>query len=72
MQEMLNDINKYFNNDNDYYTNQQLIGHIDMFRGVVVKEWVVGNDDNINFHACNKVLVKSCVKFTMNVGKEDV
>ena len=25
VQEMLKDINKYFNNDDDYYTNHQLI-----------------------------------------------
>ena len=60
---MLNDISKYSNNGDDYYTNQQLIGHKDIFRGVVVKEWVMGNDNNINFHTCNKVLVKSSVTF---------
>ena len=60
---MLKDINKYFNNDDYYYTNQQLIGHRGLFRGVIVKEWVMGNHNNINSHACNKVLVKSCVQF---------
>ena len=63
VQEMLNDVNKYFNNNDDYYTNQQLIGHRELFRGVVVKEWVIENQNNINFHAYNKVLVKSCVQF---------
>ena len=63
VQEMLNDINKYFNNNEDYYTNQQMIGYRDLFRGVVVKEWVIENQNNINFYAYNKVLVKSCVQF---------
>ena len=60
---MLKDINKCFNDDNDYYANQQLIGCNDTFRGVVVKEWVMGNNNSINFHACSKVLVKSSVQF---------
>ena len=60
---MLNDINKYFNDNEDYYTNQQMIGHRDLFRGVVVKEWVMKNHNNINFHAYNKVLVKISVQF---------
>ena len=58
---MLKDIDKYFNNNDDYYINQQLIGCRDLFRGVIVKEWVMGNYNYINFHACNKALVKSCV-----------
>ena len=63
VQETLKEINEYFNNDDDYYTNQQLIGYIDLFGGVIVKEWAMGNYNNINFHACKKVLVKSCVQF---------
>ena len=63
VQEMLKDINECFNNCNDHHTNQQLIGHRDMFRGVVVKEWVIGKNINIIFHAHNKVLVKSIVQF---------
>ena len=63
VQEMLKDINKIFNNDDDYYRNQQLIGHMHLFRGIIVKEWAMGNHNNVNFHAHNKALVKSCVKF---------
>ena len=40
VQEMLDNINEYFNDDNNPYTNQQLIRHKDLFRGVIVKEWV--------------------------------
>ena len=63
VQEMLKDINKYFNNDDDCHTSQKLIGRRDVFRGIVLKEWVMGNNNNMNLHACNKVLVKIRVKF---------
>ena len=63
VQEMLNNISKYFNNEDDFYTNQQLVGHKDFFRGAAVKEWIMGNDRNINFHAYNKVLVKNSLQF---------
>ena len=35
---MLQDMSKYFNNDNNVYANQQLIGYRELFRGVIVKE----------------------------------
>ena len=38
VQETLKEINKYFDNNDDYCTNQQLIGHRNLFRGVIVKE----------------------------------
>ena len=38
VQEMLWVINKHFNNDNNFYANQQLIVHKDLFQGVIVKE----------------------------------
>ena len=34
-----------------------------LFRGVIVKEWVMGNYNNINFHAYDKALVKISVQF---------
>ena len=37
VQEMIKDINKHFNNNANYCANQQLIGHRDLFRGVIVK-----------------------------------
>ena len=59
---MLNDANKYFNKDNNHYANQQLIGCKDLFRGVIVIEWVIRNQSKINFHQYNKLLVKSCAQ----------
>ena len=60
---MVNDVNKYFDNNNYYYTNKQLIGHINLFRVVIVKEWAIGNHNKINCHVHNKVLVKICIHF---------
>ena len=38
VQEILHDTNKHFNKDKNYCTNQQLIGHEDLFRGATLKE----------------------------------
>ena len=54
---MANDTNNFFNNINDYCTNQQLIGCRDLFRGIAVKEWVMGNHNISKLYAHNKVLV---------------
>ena len=54
VQGMLKDINKCFNNDDNCYKNQQLNGCRDLFRGVIVKEWVIGNYNTINFYTYNK------------------
>ena len=51
VQEMLCDINKYFHNDNNIYATQQLIGHKDLFREVIVKEWAIINQNRTNFHS---------------------
>ena len=59
---MLNDVSKYFNKNNNHYTNQQLIGCKDLFRGLIVKECAIENQSRIIFHQHNKVLVKSCVQ----------
>ena len=60
---MLNDVSKYLDDNNEYCTNQQWFGHKCLFRGVIAKEWVMGNHNVSNFHACNKVLVKICTHF---------
>ena len=63
VKEMLNDIHNHFNNDDDYYTNRHLIGYKYLFRGVIVKDWVICNYNSVDFHLCNKVLIKNCVKY---------
>ena len=59
---MLYEINKHFNNNNNVHTNKYLIGHKDLFRGVIVKEWVVSNQNRIHFKSHNKLIVKMCTQ----------
>ena len=54
---MLKDTNKYFDKEDDYYTNQRLIGCKNVFRGVIVKDWVMCNNNRVKFHPHNKVLI---------------
>ena len=57
VKEMLKDTNKNFNNEDGHCTNQQLIGHKHMFRGVIVKDWVIDNSNSVNFHPRDKFLI---------------
>ena len=34
-----------------------------MFRGVTMKDWIVGNEHGVNFHDYNKILIKYWVPF---------
>ena len=38
VKEILKDANKHFNNEDNYYANQHLIGYEGMFRGVIEKD----------------------------------
>ena len=68
---MINDAKRYFAEDEMYYhTNQQIIGIKAFFRGVIVKEWVVVNDENVNYHEHNRILVKSFARFYHEFQKE--
>ena len=55
VKKMLKHMNNFFNNEYDYHTNQQLIGHKYLLRCVIVKEWVMDN--------CNSVNSISIIKF---------
>ena len=63
VQEILCDINKCFSYDNNPHTNQQLIGHKDLFRVVIAKEQVVSNQKWIYFKSYGKLIVESCVEY---------
>ena len=54
---MMKDIVKHFNDDEDYCINEQTIGFKDIFRGVIVKEWIADNECCVNF------LIKCCAQF---------
>ena len=59
---MLKDVNKYFNNDDNYHTNQQLIGYKDLFRGFIAKDWVIDNYNSANLYLHNDDFIENYVK----------
>ena len=59
---MLCDVSDYFNYGNNTCTNTQFIGQKYLFRGVIVKECVVSDQNRIALKSDNKVIVKSCVE----------
>ena len=62
VQEILNDEKKNFNKTNNHNSNQQLVGHNDLFRGVIVKQWLMGNQVRIIFFRHNEALAKFFIK----------
>ena len=65
---MLGDINKYFNNDNNTCTNQNLIGNKDSCRGFILKEWVASNQKRINFKLYDKEKFSTCRRRLFSSG----
>ena len=53
---MENDIENHFNKEGNSHTNQQFLGAKEIFRGVVVKEWVGLPSERIYFSEHNKIL----------------
>ena len=60
---MIKDIKKYLKNESNFYDNQEILDCREMFRGIVVKKWVIQSEEEILFDECNKILVKMFVKF---------
>ena len=48
---------------------QAIIGMKNAFQGIVVREWAEENEEQIDFHEHNKVIVKMCVKYYHNMQK---
>ena len=46
---MPNDIGKYFNNEENFWTNQQVLGKREVFRGIIVKDWVAITVESVDF-----------------------
>ena len=63
VREMENDIGKYFNEEENFWTNQQVLGMREVLRGIVVKDWVAMPVECIDFTQYNKVLIKKAVVF---------
>jgi len=63
VREMENDIVKYFNKEENFWTNQQVLGMRDVFRGIVVRDWGALPIECIDFTPYNKVMIKKAVDF---------
>jgi len=63
VREMENDIVKYSNKEENFWTNQQVLGMREVFRGIVVRDWVAMPIECIDFTPCNKVLIKKALNF---------
>ena len=68
--EMINDVRKYFNKESNYWTNQQVIGMREVFRRVVVKFWVALPLESVNFSKYNKILVRKAVELYSSCWRE--
>ena len=40
LNEIIKDVRKYFQRESDFWTNHQVLGMREVFRGVVIKIWV--------------------------------
>ena len=58
---MIDDIEKYLTNREDYCTMQQVIGYNVIFRGFIVNDWFGKNVNDHKCGKCNKVITKLCV-----------
>ena len=60
---MIVDINRVFYNEGNAFTNQHLIRCRELLQEVIVKEWVVSNQNMIDFNSWNKLIVKLRIQF---------
>ena len=58
VRDMANYIGKYFNKEENFWTNQQVIGMREVLRGIMVKDCVAMPVETMHFTSCNKVLIK--------------
>ena len=63
--EMMEDILRYLEDeeDEDYETNQVLIGMQHLFRRYVIKAWKGSNFNHTKYYSLNKILVKHYVLY---------
>ena len=52
VREMENNIKKYFNNEENFWTNQQTLGMREVFRVIMVKHWASIPVESIDFNQC--------------------
>ena len=63
VKEIIKDIGTYFNGEAKFWTNQQVLGIREVFRGVVVKIWVAMPLERVIFLVHNKIIVREAVNF---------
>ena len=62
VEEMLKDLKKRFNREENAHSNNQLLGMSEVFRGLVTKEWVAIPNESIDFSPFDKDLVENGVR----------
>ena len=60
---------EYEEDEDEYETNQWLIGMKELFRGYIVKVWFGININSDIYRALNKVVVRKCVEFYVKCWK---
>ena len=67
---MINYIVKYFNKERKIWTNQQVAGVREIFRGIAVKSLVAIPVESVNFTIHDKKIIKKEVDFYSEYWKE--
>jgi len=70
--DMLEDILNFMeeNDEDDYETNQNMVGMTSLFRGHVVKVWKGVNFNQTKYKALNKILSKHCILYYQRCWKD--
>ena len=63
LEEMINNMKIYLNNESSFYNNQSMIGMKEFFIFSIVREWLFKDDSRIVHYECNKGIVKTSVDF---------
>ena len=69
--EMIKDILRYLDDkeEEEYKTNQVIIGMQQLFRGYVIKVWKGVNFNQEKYHSLNKILEKHCILYYIKCWK---
>ena len=67
---IIKDVRKQFNRESIFWTNQQVLGMREFFRGVVIKSWVTLPLERIKFSKHDKILVREAVELCSAYWRE--
>ena len=68
--EIIKDVGKYFNNEQNFWTNQQVIGIREVLKGIAVKNWVLFPVESTEFKKYNKILINKEFDFYSECWKD--